>query len=165
MKDVSLEAAVVTEKAFEAMLNRIVTNCSWVNAAIFFTACIDTVKLSGIQDFWGSWVLFTGVFIGTILVAWIPRAFENPHEVARELELQVAAKKRDLPESHDPAPQRDRRHSSFVDEAQVAVAKLGTFVESQVFLATCIPPFFCMFILQLSFFSRQTYYGKHLKTY
>eukprot|EP01084_Bolivina_argentea_P113989 203052_1 len=91
---------LVAEQCLDKTVNKIVNNLSWVNATLLAVAMKNTCEI----DFPNApsdkhahannaWIYFFIIFTLGIILAVIPRAFEDLDEMKRELELQSNEKK------------------------------------------------------------------------
>lgn len=112
--DFSTQAAIIYEQAINKTNDLIKSNLSWANAALLALALPNTIEISEWSDIGNAWFYFVVCFVGSIALAVLPRTWEDPAEVQRELALKP---------KHEAA--------KAAQEAKQAAAKHGLKMENE----------------------------------
>merc|ERR1712154_111124 len=125
----------MSEQVSDATVNKIVNNLSWVNATLLAAAMTNTINtdFSNVgplyDDANNAWIFFFVIFGIGIILAGIPRIFEDLDEMKRELELQNAEKK-----TAKCLVQQTKNKESIKSESSISmlsVARIYNFVEAE----------------------------------
>merc|ERR1712228_331356 len=93
-KNLKAQQTLMAEQCLDATVNKIINNLSWVNATLLAAAMYNTLRLdfSNIGAQYAkannAWIYFFVIFTIGIILAVVPRIFEDLDEMKRELALQ-----------------------------------------------------------------------------
>jgi len=132
-KNKKAQETLMAEQCLDATVNKIINNLSWVNATLLAAAMYNTLVLDfpNIGDDYAkannAWIYFFVIFSIGIILAVIPRVFEDLEEMKRELALQGVENKIIMGMKAAVAAKEKKIETK---KANSTTAKLHNFVEA-----------------------------------
>ena len=97
-KDAKVQQTLMAEQCLDSTVKKIISNLSWVNATLLAVAMKNTLWIdfnnvgTDYESANNAWIYFFVIFIIGIVLAVVPRAFEDLDEMKRELDLKSTQK-------------------------------------------------------------------------